>query len=98
MDAETAVKLYTREAAKAAGFSGSGMLKKGYRADFAVLSGNIFKISPEQIELLQVMETYIRGYRQRGAVFSQRQVEICKWCDPDMRRGLDESLINSVIG
>ncbi len=61
MDAEIAVKLYTREAAKAAGFSGSGMLKKGYRADFAVLSGNIFEISPEQIDLLQVMETYING-------------------------------------
>ena len=61
VDAETAMKLYTREAAKAADFSGSGMLKKGYRADFAVLSDNIFEIPPEQIDRLQVMETYING-------------------------------------
>lgn len=68
IDAETAVKLYTRDAAKAAGFFGSGMLKKGYRADFAVLSENIFEISPDQIDRIRVEETYIDGecvYKKR---------------------------------
>ena len=61
LDMETAVKLYTRESAKAAGFSGLGMLKEGYRADFAVLNGDIFTIHPENIDRIQVMETYIGG-------------------------------------
>lgn len=58
---ETAVRLYTREAARAAGFTGSGMLAPGYRADFAVLSDDIFEMNPERVERARVMETYIGG-------------------------------------
>ena len=61
VDIGTAVVLYTRGAAQAAGFAGSGMLRKGYRADFAVLNGDIFTIHPENIDRIQVMETYIGG-------------------------------------
>ena len=61
VDIGTAVALYTRGAAQAAGFAGSGMLRKGYRADFAVLNGDIFTIHPENIDRIQVMETYIGG-------------------------------------
>ena len=61
LDMETAVKLYTRESAKAAGFSGLGMLKEGYRADFAVLSESIFSVSPEQADEIRVLQTYMDG-------------------------------------
>ena len=61
VDVQTAVRLYTREAARAAGFTGSGMLREGYRADFAVLSQDIFEISPERIDTVRVMNTYIGG-------------------------------------
>lgn len=59
--AETAIQLYTREAARAAGMKGSGMLAAGYRADFAVLSEDIFEADPERIDQIRVMETYIGG-------------------------------------
>ena len=44
VDVETAVKLYTRESAKAAGFRRIGQLKKGYKAHFAILDRNLFTI------------------------------------------------------
>ena len=61
VDAETAVKLYTAGAARAAGFPDMGMLVPGYRADFAVLSDDILNIPPEKIDQIRVEETYIGG-------------------------------------
>lgn len=61
VDATTAVRLYTAGAAQAAGFPDMGILAPGSRADFAVLSGDILSISPDQIDRIKVMETYIGG-------------------------------------
>ena len=61
VDMETAICLYTRGSAAAAGFSGIGMLAPGYRADFAVLDRDILRIPPEEADQVQVEETYIGG-------------------------------------
>ena len=61
IDIRTAVCLYTREAAKAAGFGVLGMIKKGYEADFIVLDKDIFEIPPEEIDKVKVKATYIGG-------------------------------------
>ena len=61
IDIRTAVCLYTREAAKAAGFGVLGMIKKGYEADFIVLDKDIFEIPPEEIDNVKVKATYIGG-------------------------------------
>ena len=61
IDIETAVKLYTRESAFAAGFHNLGMLKAGYHADFAVLSEDLLQINPERIDEICVEQTYIDG-------------------------------------
>lgn len=61
IDIETAVILYTRGAAEAAGFSHIGMLAPGYHADFAVLSDDLLTVPPECIERVRVEETYMDG-------------------------------------
>lgn len=61
IDIETALKLYTRESAQIAGFHDMGMLAPGYRADFAVLSGDILESAPEDIDKICVLQTYIDG-------------------------------------
>lgn len=61
VDIETAVILYTRGAAKAAGFPDVGMLSPGYHADFAVLNDDLLSIPPEKIDKILVEETYIDG-------------------------------------
>ena len=61
IDIETAVILYTKEAAHVCGFAGLGMLTPGYSADFAVLSEDIFTIDPAQIDQVKVEATYICG-------------------------------------
>ena len=63
LDIETAIILYTREAAWACGFEGLGQLSPGSAADFAVLSDDIFSIDPEKIDQIRVEETYIGGKR-----------------------------------
>lgn len=63
VDIETAVCLYTREAAKIVGFPGIGQLKQGFQADFAVLDRDIFQTDPEEVDETEVLETYIRGKR-----------------------------------
>ena len=63
IDMETAVTLYTRDAAMAAGFPDTGMLAPGYRADFAVLSSDIFHIPPHELSQITVKETWIGGER-----------------------------------
>lgn len=61
IDIETAVKLYTREAARTAGFSDLGQLKEGYLADFVLLDRDIFTVPSEEIDQIKVMATYIEG-------------------------------------
>ncbi len=61
VDTETAVMLYTKNAAEICGFRGLGMLAAGYSADFAVLSEDIFSIDPARIDQVRVEETYISG-------------------------------------
>lgn len=61
VDIETAVRLYTIGAARAAGFPDTGMLAPGYRADFAVLSDDILNIPSEDIDKVKVVQTYVDG-------------------------------------
>lgn len=61
VDIETAIKLYTRESASAAGFHSLGMLAPGYHADFLVLSEDILLIDPQDIDQIYVEKTYIGG-------------------------------------
>lgn len=61
LDIETAIRLYTDGAARAAGFLEIGMLRPGYHADFAVLSDDILNISPDDIDKVCVVQTYIGG-------------------------------------
>ena len=63
IDIETAVMLYTRNAAEVCGFSGLGRLAEGYSADFAVLSEDIFTADADRIDRIRVEETFIRGER-----------------------------------
>lgn len=61
VDIRTAISLYTRGAAMAAGIPEIGMLKNGYHADFAVLSDDILEVSSDDIDKISVAETYIDG-------------------------------------
>lgn len=61
IDIETAVKLYTIGAAKAAGFPDIGMLAGGYHADFAVLDQDLLEVDASLIDQVRVEETYVDG-------------------------------------
>ena len=61
IDIETAIRLYTKEAAEISGFPELGMIKGGYEAGFIVLSEDIFGIDPMRIDEVNVEETYIKG-------------------------------------
>lgn len=61
VDIETAVTLYTRGSSLAAGFPDTGMLARGYRADFTVLSDDLLSVPSEDIDKVHVDETYIAG-------------------------------------
>lgn len=61
VDIETAIKLYTREAAPVAGFSDTGMLRKGFAADFIVLDRDILSIPSDDIDQVKVDLTWIGG-------------------------------------
>ena len=63
IDIETAIILYTKNAAETCGFSGLGQLAPGYSADFIVLSEDIFTVSEDRIDQIQVEETFIKGER-----------------------------------
>lgn len=58
---ETAVLLYTKNAAEVCGFAKQGMLKEGFYADFVVLSDDIFEIDPMRIDEIRPLATYIKG-------------------------------------
>ena len=66
VDIETAVKLYTRESARIAGFPDTGQLKEGYRADFVVLDRDLFTILPEEIDRVKVKRVYMDGKEVYG--------------------------------
>lgn len=74
IDVETAVMLYTKNAAEVCGFAGLGMLAPGYSADFVVLSDDIFTISPDRIDRVTALETYIDG----EALLQARRNSACK--------------------
>lgn len=61
VDIETAVELYTREAAKVAGFLDRGQLKEGYGADFVILDRDLFSIPSEEIDQIKVKKVFIDG-------------------------------------
>ena len=58
---EEAICLYTREAAFAAGFPDTGILAKGFHADFLILDRDILSVPAEEIDRVQVLETFING-------------------------------------
>lgn len=58
---ETAVCLYTKNAAKTAGFHDLGMIREGYKADFIVLSDDLLEVPAEDIDKVFVEQTYIDG-------------------------------------
>ena len=60
---ETAIQLYTRNAAQIAGFRNIGQLRPGFRADFILLSQDILAVPPQRIQDVQVQETYLSGER-----------------------------------
>lgn len=66
IDMETAIMLYTAEAAEISGFKGLGRLRPGYLADFAVLSNDIFSVDPDDIDKIKVEQTYIEGEKVYG--------------------------------
>ncbi|MEH7548065.1 amidohydrolase [Neobacillus vireti] len=61
VDVETAIKLYTRAAQEITRIPNVGQLKPGFHADFIVLDLDILVINPEQIDQIQVVETYMAG-------------------------------------
>lgn len=61
VDVETALRLYTSQAAPITGFSNAGMLKPGKDADFIVLDRDILDIPVQEIDQVQVEQTYIDG-------------------------------------
>ena len=63
LDIEEALALYTREAARIVGFEGLGMLCAGYKASFAVLDRDILATPADELDRVQVSETWIRGER-----------------------------------
>jgi predicted amidohydrolase YtcJ len=56
-----AVLAYTKWAAIIGGFSQNGELKAGKKADFVILSDNIFKVPYKRIKDIQVIETWVNG-------------------------------------
>jgi Amidohydrolase family. len=61
IDVETAIGLYTRNAAWVLGIPDAGKLAPGYSADFLVLDRDILDVRPEEIGQLRVDDTYISG-------------------------------------
>ena len=61
LDVETAIILYTKEAAEICGLLSTGMIKQGYDADFAILTDDIFALEPMRIDSVKAEKTYIKG-------------------------------------
>lgn len=63
IDIETALRLYTKEAAEVCGFDRLGQLKAGSRASFIVLDRDILAVPPEEITDIRIEKTYIDGVK-----------------------------------
>jgi len=63
VDIETAIILYTKNAAEVCGFTGLGQLALGYSADFVILSEDIFTVPADCIDQIQAEGTFIKGER-----------------------------------
>lgn len=61
IDIRTAIKMYSNNAAKVAGFKEMGQLRKGFHADFIVLNDDILNIDSFDIDTVYVEQTYIDG-------------------------------------
>ncbi len=61
IDIETAIRLYTAEAAPFVGFTDVGILKPDYVADFIILDRDILDIPSDEIDQVKVLETWING-------------------------------------
>ena len=55
--------LYTGRAGLVAPLDGLGVIDTGYEGSFVVLDRDIFTIDPDEIDQVQVAETWIRGER-----------------------------------
>jgi len=58
-----ALLLYTGRARHIAPLDEVGLIEKGFEGSFVVLDRDIFSIDPEEIDQVQVAETWIRGER-----------------------------------
>lgn len=61
IDAPTAIMLYTKQAQEVTRIPEIGQLKVGYHADFIVLDKDLFEISPNLLDTIQVKQTYMDG-------------------------------------
>ncbi len=61
-----AVALYTREAARVAGFERLGMIRTGYKASFVVLDRDLMATPVDEIDKVGIAATYIRGKKVFG--------------------------------
>ena len=58
-----ALLLYTGRAGRVAPLDGLGVIDTGYEGSFVVLDRDIFTIDPDEIDQVQVAETWLRGQR-----------------------------------
>jgi predicted amidohydrolase YtcJ len=58
-----ALLLYTGRARLVAPLDGVGVIDRGYEGSFVVLDRDIFIIDPDEIDQVQVAETWLRGER-----------------------------------
>ena len=61
IDVPSSIILYTREAQEVCGIPKIGQLAIGYHGDFLVLDRDILDISPDEIDQINVLETYMGG-------------------------------------
>ncbi len=61
IDVETALRLYTAEAAPFLGYTDIGILKEGFMADFVIIDRDILEIPADEIDQIKVLETWING-------------------------------------
>ncbi|KHF39431.1 amidohydrolase [Halalkalibacter okhensis] len=69
---EECIDLYTRKAMEMTRIPKIGQLKEGYYADFIILNRDILHVRSEDIDKINVMETYIQGKR----VFSKNELVV----------------------
>lgn len=58
---EEAIIMYTKIGAEVCGFKDIGQIKKGCKANFAVLDKDVFDLQSEEIDTVKVLETFISG-------------------------------------